>query len=75
MHFLILQIRAKGVSFCMALLSIFAFIMLKVFPPCMEAFGLATTIWAFAAFSAFGLLYIAIIVPETKGKSMNVVED
>ncbi|XP_014100018.3 facilitated trehalose transporter Tret1 [Bactrocera oleae] len=69
------KIRAKGVSFCMALLSIFAFIMLKVFPPCMEAFGLATTIWAFAAFSAFGLLYIAIIVPETKGKSMNVVED
>ncbi|XP_011181201.2 facilitated trehalose transporter Tret1-like [Zeugodacus cucurbitae] len=69
------KIRAKGVSFCVTLLSFFAFVMLKVFPPCMEAFGLATTVWGFAVFSALGLLYIAIFVPETKGRSMNVDED
>lgn len=59
----------------MTLLSYFAFIMLKVFPQCMEAFGLVAAIWAWAACSAFGLLYIAIFVPETKGKSMNIDED
>ncbi|XP_039951903.1 facilitated trehalose transporter Tret1-like [Bactrocera tryoni] len=65
------KIRAKGVSFCVALMSVFAFTLLKVFPLCMEAFGLAKTIWACAAFAALGLLYIAIFVPETKGKSMD----
>ncbi|XP_011181202.2 facilitated trehalose transporter Tret1 [Zeugodacus cucurbitae] len=69
------KIRANGVSFSVAMLSIFAFTMLKVFPPCMEAFGLATTIWGFAVFSALGLLYITIFVPETKGRSMNVDEN
>uniref|UniRef100_A0A0A1WK54 Facilitated trehalose transporter Tret1 n=1 Tax=Zeugodacus cucurbitae TaxID=28588 RepID=A0A0A1WK54_ZEUCU len=69
------KIRAKGISISVALLSFFSFVQLKVFPPCMEAFGLAATIWTCAAFAALGLLYTTIFLPETKGRSMNIDED
>lgn len=69
------KIRSKAVSFCVTLLSVFAFIMLKIFPPFMHAFGLSATMWACASFAAFGLLFITVCVPETKGKSMNVDDE
>ncbi|XP_004527357.2 facilitated trehalose transporter Tret1-2 homolog isoform X2 [Ceratitis capitata] len=65
------KIRAKAASICLALLSIFTFIMIKVFPPFMHTFGLSATMWACASFAALGLFYISIFLPETKGKSMN----
>ncbi|XP_036224881.2 facilitated trehalose transporter Tret1 [Bactrocera oleae] len=65
------KIRSKGASFCLALLSILTFILIKVYPPFMQAFGLSASMWACASFAALGLFYIAIFLPETKGKSMS----
>ncbi|XP_050328763.1 facilitated trehalose transporter Tret1-2 homolog [Bactrocera neohumeralis] len=68
------KIRSKGASFCLCLLSLFTFILIKVFPPFMQAFGLSASMWACASFAALGLFYIAIFLPETKGKSMSKEE-
>ncbi|XP_017479634.1 PREDICTED: facilitated trehalose transporter Tret1 [Rhagoletis zephyria] len=65
------KIRSKASSICLSLLSILTFILLKIFPPFMHTFGLSASMWACAAFSALGLFYITIFLPETKGKSMS----
>ncbi|XP_067620069.1 uncharacterized protein [Eurosta solidaginis] len=65
------KIREKGVSFCVTMLSLVAFLAMKVFPPFLESFGLAVCMWGYASFAALGLLYVMIFVPETKGRAMH----
>ncbi|XP_036321248.1 facilitated trehalose transporter Tret1-2 homolog [Rhagoletis pomonella] len=69
------KIRSKAVSFCVTISSALGFVMLKIFLPFLHAYGLAATMWACASFAAFGLLYVTLFVPETKGKSMNTDEE
>ncbi|XP_005190294.1 facilitated trehalose transporter Tret1-like [Musca domestica] len=64
------KIRSIASSFCLALLSLFAFISLRIFPLSMHYFGLSATMWFCATICAFGLFYISIFLEETKGKPM-----
>uniref|UniRef100_A0A1I8PFZ0 Major facilitator superfamily (MFS) profile domain-containing protein n=1 Tax=Stomoxys calcitrans TaxID=35570 RepID=A0A1I8PFZ0_STOCA len=64
------KIRSVGSSFCLALLSAFAFVLLLIFPLSMHYFGLSATMWFCATVCAFGLFYISLFLDETKGKSM-----
>ncbi|XP_073824940.1 facilitated trehalose transporter Tret1-like isoform X2 [Musca autumnalis] len=65
------KIRSIASSFCLALLSLFAFIVLRIFPLSMHYFGLSATMWFCATICAFGLFYISLCLEETKGKSMD----
>ncbi|XP_061401456.1 facilitated trehalose transporter Tret1-like [Musca vetustissima] len=65
------KIRSIASSFCLALLSLFAFIVLRIFPLSMHYFGLSATMWFCATVCAFGLFYISLFLEETKGKSMD----
>lgn len=65
------KIRSIGSSFCLALLSVLSFALLRGFPVAMQSFGLSATMWFCATVCAFGLFYISIFLEETKGKSID----
>ncbi|XP_031622889.1 facilitated trehalose transporter Tret1-like isoform X3 [Contarinia nasturtii] len=63
------QLKDFGWSFCMTLLWIWAFIMVKFFPFLNETLGMHGTLYAFATVCLSGALFVITYLPETKGKS------
>ncbi|XP_037927514.1 facilitated trehalose transporter Tret1 [Teleopsis dalmanni] len=66
-----LKIRSIATSFCMAVLSVLVFIALKAFPVLMNIWGISIVMWSCAAVSFVCLIYLSILLPETKGKPMD----
>lgn len=58
----------------MSSVSFFAFIMLMIFPYLKLYLGVHGCMFVFAVVSAFGVPYTIYIVPETKGKNLDVLE-
>ncbi|XP_059617699.1 uncharacterized protein LOC132262445 [Phlebotomus argentipes] len=65
------KIRAVGSSFCLVTISISAFVILKAMPILMTTIQLFGCLWLFAAFCIVGAIFIALVVPETKGKVLD----
>lgn len=55
-------------------LSAMAFTILKVFPILMVKINLYGTMWLCGSITLGGIIFIAIFVPETKGKSLDTKE-
>ncbi|XP_049880724.1 facilitated trehalose transporter Tret1-like [Pectinophora gossypiella] len=53
---------------------IFMFAVQKLFQVVMDLYGIYTVFWGFSAFSLLGLVYMIIILPETKGKSFACIQ-
>lgn len=51
-----------------------AFFVTKFFSNIRDLIGIGQTFWAFAVFSAICTIFVAIKVPETKGKSFNEIQ-
>lgn len=51
-----------------------AFIITCTFGSISSALGIGQTFWIFAACSALGTTFTFLVVPETKGKSMNEIQ-
>ncbi|XP_034102197.1 facilitated trehalose transporter Tret1-like [Drosophila nasuta] len=54
---------------------LFAFCVTKCFPLCLDAFGAAATFCAFAVISFLACVFIFFLVPETKGKTLNEIQE
>lgn len=67
------KIRGIGTSICMALLWIFAFLMIKYLPILSGAFGMHGCMGFFASCSFVGCLFCIFVLPETKGKSFEEI--
>ncbi|EDW11065.2 uncharacterized protein Dmoj_GI16752 [Drosophila mojavensis] len=65
-----LKIRTKATSAALVVCGIFFFVSLKVFPVCMDQWGIPLTMWSCAGISAFGFFYFVFSLKETMGKSM-----
>lgn len=63
------KLKGFGVSFCMTLLWIFAFIILKYLPLLIESLTFHGSMFAFAGVCVSSALFIVFRMPETKGKS------
>lgn len=50
-------------------------VMLKAYPHFLATFGVKTTLWTFAAFSFLAASYGIFVLPETKGKTLNEVQE
>lgn len=51
-----------------------AFVLTVTFNSVSEAIGIGQTFWIFAGFSALGGIFVLLMVPETKGKSMSEIQ-
>ena len=68
-------IRVKAVSICTLTLWIAVWIVGQFFPWLLEKEGAAVTFWIFAVFSIINFLFCLKVVKETKGKSLEEMED
>lgn len=50
------------------------FLVTKLFPLFVTWFGAGITFWCFAVCSAIGIFFVALIIPETKGKTLSEVQ-
>lgn len=46
----------------------------KLFQVVQDAYGIYTVFWGFAAFSLMGLVFMIVVLPETKGKSFASIQ-
>ncbi|XP_053952803.1 facilitated trehalose transporter Tret1-like [Anastrepha ludens] len=68
------KIRAKAAAICLVIFNIIGFVLMKMFPISLAAFGLSAPMWLFAVTCVLGLIYISLFIKETKGMSLNKVE-
>lgn len=68
------KIRRIGVTVCVCLVSLFAFIMLRFFPVMLATFGLHGCMWFFTCVSVSGFVFTLLVVKETKGMNLDQVQ-
>jgi hypothetical protein len=66
--------RAKGVAVSVMANWLFNFIIGLITPPMIEGIGFGTFVF-FGSFSALSLVYVWFFVPETKGKTLEELDD
>ncbi|XP_058814671.1 facilitated trehalose transporter Tret1-2 homolog [Topomyia yanbarensis] len=67
------KIKGLSVTVCMTILWIFAFLAIKYFSTLFEVLGMHGTLLLFSSCSLAGTLFVALYVPETKGKSFEAI--
>lgn len=72
--FICFQIRNIGATMCTTTVSIYAFIMLNSFEYLKRTIHLYGCVLMFLGVALFGIVFIILMVPETKGKNLDVVE-
>lgn len=68
------NIKGPASSLAASLNWIFAFTVTKMFGPMKEEFGMSTTFGCFTMVCVFGTVFVYLLVPETKGKSMEDIQ-
>jgi len=68
------RVRAKAISLAILTLWLSTFTVSLVFPAFLKLLGGACTFWLFTGFSVVSFLFIWKIVPETKGKTLEEIE-
>ncbi|CAH1376071.1 unnamed protein product, partial [Tenebrio molitor] len=63
---------ASGLVSCFCLF--LAFILALFFPNIRDIIGMAASFWIFAGSSALGIVFVWLLVPETKGKSLHEIQ-
>ena len=70
-----LKIRSFAMGICIFALWIANAFVALMFPPVVEALGIAPTFFIFAGLGLLAIVFIATQVPETRGKSLEELED
>lgn len=69
------KIRPVGMTFGNIVLNLLSFLLYKIYPLLQEMIGLQACLMIFGVSCTFGIIYVAILVEETKGKELNEVID
>ncbi|WP_166368560.1 MFS transporter [Psychromonas sp. SA13A] len=69
------SIRSAAIPAFGLIASLFAFFVQRYFPWQLNTFGAADTFLSYALFSGLGVLLVSMILPETKNKSIEEIED
>lgn len=70
---LLFQIRRVGMIVCVCSLSVFAFIMLSLFPYMLDWIGLYGCMFTFASVSSLAFVFTIFVVKETNGINLDQV--
>lgn len=68
------SIRSFGVSVCNTTNWILCFLMLKFFPTLVKDIGFHNCMFFLAGSAVFGIVFVALFVPETKNRSFEKIE-
>jgi len=68
------RIRGAAMSLCVSALWVACFVLTVTFKPINAAFGASGTFWLYGAVCLIGLVVLYLMVPETKGKSLEDIE-
>jgi SP family arabinose:H+ symporter-like MFS transporter len=70
------RVRGRAMSLANFVIWSSCYIVAQTFPMLNDskAVGPALTFWTYAAFSALGLVFVILMVPETKGRSLEEIE-
>jgi SP family arabinose:H+ symporter-like MFS transporter len=68
------RIRGAAMSVAVTSLWIACFVLTETFPVLREHLGAAVTFWIYAAICLFGFLLFKFKLPETKGKTLEQIE-
>lgn len=69
-----LRARATVGGIAVFLTWLLTFLVTKAFAPLSGLIGVAGCFWIFAGFSALSLIYVGVLLPETKGRSLEEIE-
>lgn len=69
------RLRGTGVGFAGSVSRIGSILGVLVFPVLVEQWGMARATWLFAGVAIIGLVTAWILAPETRGRSMDELED
>jgi SP family arabinose:H+ symporter-like MFS transporter len=69
------KVRGLAISFVGLINSAVSFLVQLLFPWELDTFGSATTFLIYGVFGAIGLIFVILVVPETKGKSLEELEE
>lgn len=58
----------------MSTVSIFAFVMLKIFPSLLLGLDLYGCMFLFSSVNVLGVIFTKLVVPETKGRELDVLD-
>ncbi|XP_049961859.1 facilitated trehalose transporter Tret1-like [Schistocerca serialis cubense] len=64
------EVKGVAISLVGVFVGLLVFLFVKVFPLAAAALGDHVVFWAEAAFAALGAVFVLVVVPETKGKSL-----
>jgi major inositol transporter-like SP family MFS transporter len=70
-----LKLRGFGLGVCVFLLWITNFFVGLAFPPFVDALGISATFFVFAVLGAISIAFVKTMVPETRGRSLEQLED
>lgn len=70
-----LKMRGFAIGLCVFLLWITNFFVGLFFPSLVAAFGISTTFFLFAAVGLVSILFVKTMVPETRGRSLEQLEE
>ncbi|XP_052864416.1 uncharacterized protein LOC128271025 [Anopheles cruzii] len=66
------KLRSVGSTISGTLLCMFAFVVVKMYPILMESIQIHGTVWISSGVCAVSVFVIIFLIPETKGKNLNV---
>lgn len=69
------RLRGIGMGFAVLFLWLCNFLVGLFFPLLLDAIGLSATFFLFAVFGIVGIIYVAKFLPETRGLSLEQIED
>lgn len=68
------RIRRIGATICVCTVSVYAFVMLRVFPGMLAQLGLSGCMWFFGCVSVAGFVFVWFVVEETKGMNLDQLQ-
>jgi len=67
------RIRGRAMSICILALWGACYVVSQTFPMLLEGIGPAKTFWVYATFSFAAVAFVALVVPETKGRTLEEI--
>jgi MFS transporter, SP family, xylose:H+ symportor len=68
------RVRGLGVAIAVSALWVASFVLTFTFPILQRGLGSAGTFWTYAGICAAGFIFVAMAVPETRGKTLEEIE-